>query len=73
MVIGNLWRFQSCLSLYRLQLARCAMQYRGMANIIGQDVVWSENYRDQNLPFRKFQPKKRLPKILGDVLTVKIR
>ena len=31
MVIANLWRFQSCLSLYRLQLARCAMQSRGMA------------------------------------------
>ena len=26
------------------------------------------NYRDQNLPFRKFQPEKRLPKILGDHL-----
>ena len=31
MVIANLWRFQFCLSLYRLQLARCAMQSRGMA------------------------------------------
>ena len=31
MVIANLWRFQSCLSLYRLQLASCAMQSRGMA------------------------------------------
>ena len=30
-------------------------------------------YRDQNLPFRKFQPEKRLPKILGDLFRVKIR
>ena len=26
---------------------------------------------DQNLPFRKFQPEKRLPKILGDLFRVK--
>ena len=26
----------------------------------------------QNLPFRTFQPEKRLPKILGDLLRVKI-
>ena len=32
-----------------------------------------ENYRDQNLPFGKFQPEKRLPKILGDLFRVKIR
>ena len=30
-------------------------------------VQWFENYRDQNLPIRKFQPKKRLPKIVGDL------
>ena len=30
-------------------------------------------YRDQNLPFRTFQPEKRLPKILGDLLRVQIR
>ena len=30
-------------------------------------------YRDQNLPFRKFQPERRLPKILGDLFMVKIR
>ena len=24
--------------------------------------------RDKNLPFREFQPEKRLPKILGDLL-----
>ena len=30
-------------------------------------------YRDQSLPFRKFQPEKRLPKILGDLFRVKIR
>ena len=35
-------------------------------------VQLSENYRDQNLPFRKFQPEKRLPKILDDLFTVKI-
>ena len=29
--------------------------------------------RDQNLPFRKFQLEKRLPKILGDLFRVKIR
>ena len=34
--------------------------------------LWSENYRDQNLPFQKFQPEKRLPKILGDLFGVKI-
>ena len=28
--------------------------------------------RDQNLPFRKFQPEKELPKILGDLFRVKI-
>ena len=28
---------------------------------------------DQNLPFRKFQPEKWLPKILGDLFRVKIR
>ena len=28
------------------------------------------NYSDQNLPFRKCQPEKRLPKILGDLFTV---
>ena len=28
---------------------------------------------DQNLPFRKFQPKKRLLKILGNLFRVKIR
>ena len=30
------------------------------------------DYRDQNLPFRKFQQEKRL-KILGDLFRVKIR
>ena len=24
-------------------------------------VQWSKNYRDQNLPFRKFQPEKKAP------------
>ena len=28
---------------------------------------------DQNLPFQKFQPEKRRPKILGDLFRVKIR
>ena len=32
---------------------------------------WSENYRDQNLPWRKFQPEKRFPKILGDLFREK--
>ena len=32
-----------------------------------------ENSRDQNLTFRKFQPEKRLPKILVDLFRVKIR
>ena len=32
-----------------------------------------ENYRDQNLPFRKFQTEKRPPKILGDLFSIKIR
>ena len=32
---------------------------------------WSENYRDQNLPCRKFQPEKRFPKILGDLFREK--
>ena len=27
----------------------------------------------QNLPFRKFQPEKRLPKVIGDLFRVKIR
>ena len=36
-------------------------------------VEWSENYMDQTLPFQKFQPEKRLPKILGDPFRVKIR
>ena len=30
-----------------------------------------ENYRDQNSPFRKFQPEKRVSKILGDLFRVK--
>ena len=30
-------------------------------------------YKDQNLPFRKFQLEKRLPKILGELFRVKIR
>ena len=34
-------------------------------------VQWSENYRDQNVPFRKFQPEKRFQKILGDLFRVK--
>ena len=29
--------------------------------------------QNQNLPFRKFQPEKRLSKILGDLFRVKIR
>ena len=28
---------------------------------------------DQNLPFRKLKPEKRLPEILGDLFRVKIR
>ena len=32
-----------------------------------------ENNRDQNLPFRNFQPEKMLLKILGDLFRVKIR
>ena len=28
---------------------------------------------DRNLPFRKFQPEKRLPKIISDLFRVKIR
>ena len=32
----------------------------------------AENYRDQNLPFRKSQPEKRLPKFIGDLFRVKI-
>ena len=32
----------------------------------------SQNYRDQNLPFRNFRPVKRLPKILGDLFRIKI-
>ena len=41
--------------------------------LIDRGIFLSENYRDQNSPFRKFQPKKRVPKILGDLFRVKIR
>ena len=32
-----------------------------------------QSCRDQNLPFRKSQPEKRLPKIVGDLFRVKTR
>ena len=73
MVIANLWRFQSCLSLYRLQLASCAMQSRGMAWYHrARCGLFAQCFRDQHLTMQNTNsriPRKninaRLPAVIA--------
>ena len=42
-------------------------------DFLAESLVIRKLYRDQHLTFRRFQPGKTLPKILGDLLRLKIR